>query len=231
MSSLSYILLAFMWSCLNSMQANEMRLTSAQLKYLNSNTLHRNALTWSGYYWPNSTLVYSVGKGMAFADYLLVMNAMADISAKTCIKFRRTHNPKEPQVNLQRTDDGCWSHIGYLGEWQTLNLGKGCMQRGIIQHELLHSLALLHMQNDPRRDRYVRINLANIEEGEQHNFQIYHSDDFQLGYDYASLMHYGAYAFSKNEKPTIVPLKRGVKIGQRIGLSAKDVLKLRIMYC
>ncbi|KAH8293079.1 hypothetical protein KR044_000942, partial [Drosophila immigrans] len=215
----------------SSMAQNEMRLTAAQVKHLNGNANYRNALTWSDYYWPNSTLVYSVGKGMAFTDYLLVMGAMADISAKTCVKFRRTHNPKEPQVNLQRVDAGCWSHIGYLGEWQTLNLGNGCMQRGVIQHELLHSLALLHMQNDPRRDQYVRINSQNIQEAEKHNFRIYPSTDFKLGYDYASLMHYGAFAFSKNGKATIVPLQRGVKIGQRVGLSPKDVLKLIKMYC
>ncbi|KAH8378321.1 hypothetical protein KR093_010744 [Drosophila rubida] len=237
MSSISCILIALslICGCLRLMQATkslgEMRLTAAQLQYLKGSASYRNALTWSRYYWPNSTLVYSVARGMAFADYLLVMGAMADISAKTCVKFRRTHNPGEPQVSLQSSDAGCWSHVGYLGERQTLNLGKGCMQRGVIQHELLHSLALLHMQSDPRRDQYVRINLANIRETEQYNFQIYQSTDFQLGYDYASLMHYGAYAFSKNGKATIVPLQRGVKIGQRVGLSPKDVLKLKAMYC
>jgi len=87
------------------------------------------------------------------------------------------------------------------------------------------------MQNNPKRDSFVKINLKNVRKEEQHNFQIYQSTDFDIGYDYASLMHYGAYAFSKNGKQTIVPLQKGVKIGQRIGLSAKDVLKLKRIYC
>ncbi|KAL7741428.1 hypothetical protein ACLKA6_000756 [Drosophila palustris] len=159
------------------------------------------------------------------------MAAMADISAQTCVRFRRTYDPEEPQVILQGTESGCWSHIGYLGEKQTLNLGVGCISRGIIQHEILHALALLHMHNDPKRNRFVSINLKNVREEEKHNFQIYESTDFDLGYDYDSVMHYGAYAFSKNGKRTIVPLQKGVKIGQRLGLSPKDVLKLKRIYC
>lgn len=87
------------------------------------------------------------------------------------------------------------------------------------------------MHNDPRRNLFVRINLKNVREEEKPNFQIYESNDFNLGYDYDSLMHYGSFAFSKNGKPTIIPLQKGVKIGQRVGLSPKDVLKLKRMYC
>ncbi|XP_034472075.1 seminal metalloprotease 1 [Drosophila innubila] len=208
-----------------------MRLSSVQLNYLQGKKLYRNVLTWSDYYWPNSTLVYSVGKGMTFSDYMSIMAAMSDISSQTCVRFRRTYDLKEPQVILQRTELGCWSHIGYQGEKQTLNLGVGCMSQGIIQHELLHALALLHMHNDPRRNQFVKINLKNVREDEKHNFQIYDSNDFNLGYDYDSVMHYGPYAFSRNGRPTIVPLQKGVKIGQRLGLSQKDVLKLKRIYC
>ncbi|XP_023725983.1 seminal metalloprotease 1-like [Cryptotermes secundus] len=43
-------------------------------------------------------------------------------------------------------------------------------------------------------------------------------------------MHYSAYAFSKNGKPTITPLQNGTEIGQREGLSEKDIKKLGKMY-
>ncbi|KAH8403180.1 hypothetical protein KR222_006461, partial [Zaprionus bogoriensis] len=210
---------------------DDMRLTYAQLAYLKGNVRSRNALTWSQYYWPQGRLIYSMAKEMTFSDTLRVQSAMRNISAQTCVSFRLTHDPKEPQVVIQRKSPGCWSNIGYLRTIQTVNLGVGCMPQGIIQHELLHALAMLHMQSDPSRDKYVRINYENIAEHQKHNFQIYRSTDFGIGYDYASIMHYGPYAFSINGKPTIFPNRRGVKIGQRIGLSSKDVLKLNRMYC
>lgn len=156
---------------------------------------------------------------------------MRYISSHTCVKFRCTANPKEPQVVIQRTNMGCWSNIGYLGTKQIVNLGVGCMTQGIIQHELLHALAFVHMHSDPHRNKYVIINFDNIAEQQKHNFQIYHSTDFGIGYDYNSLMHYGAYAFSRNGKATIMPIRSGVKIGQREHLSIKDVLKLKRIYC
>ena len=43
-------------------------------------------------------------------------------------------------------------------------------------------------------------------------------------------MHYASGAFSKNGAPTIVPLQRGIKIGQRKGLSDQDVKEIRKLY-
>lgn len=42
----------------------------------------------------------------------------------------------------------------------------------------------------------------------KHNFDKYNSSsvtDYGVGYDYASIMHYSPYAFSKNDKMTISP--------------------------
>lgn len=49
-------------------------------------------------------------------------------------------------------------------------------------------------------------------------------------YDYGSVMHYQSLAFSKNGKPTIIPKHRGVKIGQREGLSPIDISEIRKYY-
>ncbi|GIY50827.1 hypothetical protein CDAR_537211 [Caerostris darwini] len=51
-------------------------------------------------------------------------------------------------------------------------------------------------------------------------------------YDYSSILHYSKFAFSKDPftKPTLEPKKRGVRIGQRKGLSAGDVRKINKLY-
>jgi len=45
--------------------------------------------------------------------------------------------------------------------------------------------------------------------GREHNFRKYSEatvTNFGVQYDYGSIMHYSAHAFSKNGKPTITPL-------------------------
>lgn len=57
--------------------------------------------------------------------------------------------------------------MGRNGGQQPLSLSVyGCMDRGIIQHELLHALGFHHEHNRSDRDEHVRINWENVPEGE-----------------------------------------------------------------
>uniref|UniRef100_A0A182MUK9 Peptidase M12A domain-containing protein n=1 Tax=Anopheles culicifacies TaxID=139723 RepID=A0A182MUK9_9DIPT len=65
------------------------------------------------------------------------------------------------------------------------------------------------------------------------NFDRYNSntvEDFGIPYDYDSVMHYGPTAFSYNGQATIIPKQSGVTIGQRVGLSYKDIKRLNFFY-
>ena len=63
-----------------------------------------------------------------------------------------------------------------------------------------------------------------------HNFDKHILDGIDLGdYDFGSIMHYRATAFSINGQPTI-RVKGGKPIGQRNGLSAGDITAARLMY-
>lgn len=86
------------------------------------------------------------------------------------------------------------------GGKQPVSLGDGCIQKGIIIHELMHAVGFFHEQSRADRDEYVKINWANVEAGLQDQFDKYSLnmiDHLGTKYDYGSVMHYAPTAFSK----------------------------------
>lgn len=56
-------------------------------------------------------------------------------------------------------------------------------------------------------------------------------DDQGGSYDFSSIMHYGNYAFSKNNKPTMISVKDPMlQFGQIEKLSETDILQLNSIY-
>lgn len=53
-------------------------------------------------------------------------------------------------------------------------------------------------------------------------------------YDLRSIMHYGAFAFSRNGRPTIEPVDSSVSqnsLGQRNGFTQLDIQHVNTLYC
>ncbi|KAJ8676426.1 hypothetical protein QAD02_012213 [Eretmocerus hayati] len=161
---------------------------------------------------------------------------MNDYHKFTCIRFKPYMGEESDYIRITAGNTGCWSSIGRTGGAQNVNLQvPGCVvKKGTIIHELMHAIGFLHEQSRYERDEFVNIAWQNIQWGRENNFAKSPratTDAYGIGYDYGSVMHYSASAFSRNGRPTIIPRDRGIeKIGQREGFSVKDIQKIRRMY-
>lgn len=161
-----------------------------------------------------------------------VQKAIAHWEAKTPIRFveRTDENLAEHRDYISFEDrGGCFSAVGRQSGKQVISLGSGCTVGNAI-HEIGHTLGLWHEQSREDRDQNVTVHMENVLDGYGHNFDQHISDGDDTGqYDFGSIMHYPATAFSKNGKDTIVT-KNGAPIGQRNGLSAGDIAAIKSIY-
>ena len=113
---------------------------------------------------------------------------------------------------------------------QSISVGGYCSTGNMI-HEIGHAWGLWHEHTREDRDRYVIVNWGNISSAESYNFSqnISNGDDIG-GYDYNSVMHYNATAFSVNGLPTLETIPAGIPIGQRAGLSTGDIAAIHMLY-
>ncbi len=106
------------------------------------------------------------------------------------------------------------------------------MNKAIIVHELMHAVGFWHEQSRPDRDEYILINWSNVMDGYENEFRSRTDsiDMMNLGYDYASIMHYRFNTFAKDLSiPTMTPLDPNVNmysLGTRNDLSPLDILKV-----
>lgn len=91
------------------------------------------------------------------------------------------------------------------------------------------------MQSAANRDDYVIINWDNILKKRTQNFKKYNTLNFNISYDFGSIMHNGPTAFAKDKRKRTIGAREsyiapGMAMGQRSSLSPQDILKLNAMY-
>lgn len=131
---------------------------------------------------------------------------------------------------------GCSSSVGRVGRGQQVSLGRGCVYKGIVEHELMHALGFWHEQSRADRDQNVRILWDNINPSMKYNFMKYsltQISHLNAPYDTCSVMHYNGKAFSRNGRDTIQRIGNqgsSCQLGQRVGFSEMDVKKINTLY-
>jgi astacin len=180
--------------------------------------------------WPKGILPYDIDPNLP--DTHRVTDAIAHWTDRTDFQFveRTAANAGDfPDYVTFRPAAGCSSRVGRSGGQQFIDLGPNCTTGNTI-HEIGHTIGLWHEQSREDRENFIEILWENIIDSTLHNFQQHISDGDDVGgYDYGSIMHYPAKAFSKNGKPTIAA-KNGAHIGQRDGLSAGDIATVNEVY-
>lgn len=125
----------------------------------------------------------------------------------------------------------CEAIVGRAGGEQQVGGSASCTIATIL-HEMGHTVGLWHEQSRPDRNTYVSVNYNNLIKGSIGNFnQIYdNAQTFGIYFDYASIMEYPAFSFSRNGGPAIESIPAGIPLSNQTGYSAADIDGVERLY-
>src|SRR5208283_3936997 len=124
----------------------------------------------------------------------------------------------------------CEAYEGRVGGEQTVG-GSGTCTVATILHEMGHTVGVWHEQTRPDRDTYVNVNYGAIIKASRSNFDQFLDNDQELTpYDYASVMEYPAFSFSRNGEPCIESIPAGIPLSNPNGYSAADIDGIMRLY-
>ncbi|CAL4100033.1 unnamed protein product, partial [Meganyctiphanes norvegica] len=154
----------------------------------------RAAINDDAYLWTNGVVPYQI---MDPSTQSMIRGAMDEIEAKTCVRFV-PHSNENDYIYITSSSSGCWSYVGSYGGAQEVSLDRnGCLYHGTAIHELMHAIGFYHEHCRNDRDSYVYIHYENVQAGYAYAFD--KDTNWRYvgeGYNYNSIMHYGAYSFS-----------------------------------
>jgi hypothetical protein len=177
----------------------------------------------------------------------IIKQTLLNIQSKTNVRFynatgQPTHDNKYnidyPYINFRYSgnQDTSNSKIGRVGGKQDINLADFAFyQSGVIEHEILHALGMMHEQSRFDRDDYVIINTSNLTDLGKANFQKRKHNYFIRGwYDFNSVMGYssmtGSSSMVKDLSKPMYTKKDGSIIEQGRDLSDGDRAWLNFFY-
>lgn len=206
-----------------------------------------DTMAFSGLDWPNGYVPIVFDASLTNVEVNTYLQAMDiwNLSGASVSFIYRTNESDYVRIQGSTANN---SNVGMIGGQQTINVNEPPTYSAA--HELCHTLGFFHEQSRADRDTYVQIETANIQAGQEHNFDIELSATSFTGYDFDSVMHYSECGFSCCNDPnapcgasscsgqsscrtiTVLPPYEGWQslIGQRDHLSTNDVLDMQNVY-
>ena len=194
-------------------------------------------IAYSKYLWPK------VG-GVAQVPYIIDLASGDLTNLNTAItQFNNTFTgviqlvPRGSEVNyvdfnFNSGDSSgvCDAFEGVVGNEQVVG-GSGSCTVATILHEMGHTVGVWHEQTRPDRDTYVSVNYNAVIKGSRSNFDPIPENQQTLSpYDYASVMEYPAFSFSRNGEPCIETIPAGIPLSNPNGYTAADVDGIKRLY-
>jgi hypothetical protein len=129
----------------------------------------------------------------------------------------------------------CEATVGRAGGEQQVGGSGGSTNPcavATILHEMGHTIGLWHEQSRADRNTYISVNYNNLIKGSISNFnQIYdNAQTFGTLFDYASIMEYPAFSFSRNGGPAIESVPAGIPLSNQSGYTAADIDGIERLY-
>jgi hypothetical protein len=144
------------------------------------------------------------------------------------------HNGETNYVDFNldpnNNNGSCEATEGDAGIGEQFATGAGGTQNpcsvATVLHEIGHIVGLWHEQSRPDRDTYITVNYGAVIKASRGNFDPpYDSEGVQelTPFDYASVMEYPPYSFSRNGEPCIETIPAGIPLSNPNGYSAGDI--------
>ncbi|CAH1407038.1 unnamed protein product [Nezara viridula] len=197
-----------------------------------ANKEEKPALTW-----PHGKVYFALAEGeFTRIQTAVLFRNLRRLEAVSCVRFLPKPPSQVAHIKFRNVRHRCAASIGYKPN-KILDLYIGwpdCHKTGTLQHEILHGLGMWHEHTRQDRDQYITVFWDKIEQGKEFNFKVSPKDKtLSLPYDYGSVMHYRAQAFSKTgNEITLLPRDQSAfrVMGQRKGISMVDIAKLNRLY-
>ena len=186
----------------------------------------------SRFLWPDGIVPFTIDPALPSTTQNAIQQAVDHWNSNTPLRLiARSNEQNYVRFTTSTSTIACSSSVGMVGGQQSIRLPTGCSV-GTIIHEIGHAIGLWHEQERNDRNRFITVLYENIDKPNWSQFDQVFSDGADAGpFDFYSIMHYGAYDFSRDGlAPAMETVPAGMPLGQRNGLSAIDIDAIQRLY-